>query len=40
MAGKGLEKFYSKYGFKQRPDGYIGCDMTQLWGRDDEVLES
>lgn len=40
MASKGLEKFYSKYGFIERPNEYFGCGMTQFWGRKGEMSES
>lgn len=40
MAGKGLEKFYSRYGFISRPNEFMGPGMTQFWGRAGEMSES
>jgi hypothetical protein len=40
MTGKGLKKICSKCGFIKGPNGYIGCDMTQLGCRDGEISES
>jgi len=40
MSAKGLEKFYSKYGFMERPNEYFGAGMTQFWGRKGEMSES
>jgi len=33
LSAKGLEKFYSKFGFIERPNEYFGAGMTQLLGR-------
>ena len=40
MSAKGLEKFYSKYGFIERPNEYFGAGMTQFWGRKGEMSEN
>jgi predicted GNAT family N-acyltransferase len=40
MSAKGLENFYSKYGFIKRPNEYFGAGMTQFWGRNGEMTES
>lgn len=40
MAAKGLEGFYSRYGFISRPNEYFGPGMTQFWGRNGEMTES
>lgn len=40
MASKGLEGFYSKYGFISRPNEYFGPGMTQFWGRNGEMTEN
>jgi GNAT superfamily N-acetyltransferase len=31
FSGKGLEKFYKKYGFWERPTGEMGPGMMQFW---------
>ena len=40
MASKGLEKFYSRYGFISRPNDFFGSGMTQFWGRAGEMTEN
>jgi GNAT superfamily N-acetyltransferase len=40
FSAKGLEKFYSKFGFIERPNEYFGSGMTQFWGRKGGMEES
>ena len=40
MSAKGLEPFYSKFGFMLRPNEYMGSGMIQFWGRGTELTES
>lgn len=40
MAAKGMDKFYSKYGFISRPNDHFGPGMTQFWGRGGEMTEN
>lgn len=40
MASKGLEDFYSRYGFISKPNEFFGPGMTQFWGRNGEMTES
>ena len=35
FSGKGLEGFYKKYGFWQRPTGVMGAGMMQFWNDPD-----
>lgn len=35
FAGKGLESFYKKYGFWERPTGVMGSGMMQFWNDPD-----
>ncbi len=40
MATKGLEKFYKKFSFIERPNKNFGSGMTQFWSRNREMKES
>jgi len=35
FSGKGLEGFYKKYGFWERPTGAMGSGMMQFWNDPD-----
>lgn len=40
LAAKGLEKFYNKFDFIERPNNFFGSGMSLFWGRKGEMEES
>lgn len=39
MAAKGVEPFYKKYDFIERPNALFGAGMIRFWGREGEMCE-